>query len=118
VINVGQGKFGRGVIASQDLKAGMIIHNADVILVPTEQLKALEQTELYNYYYEYTKQFVAIALGFGSLFNHSTKPNAQYWVDTKNKRIRYELLRGVKAGEEIFINYNGEPNSRAKVWFE
>ena len=49
---------------------------------------------------------MALALGYGSLYNHSYNPNARY--DDVGRQIKeYSALRDIQRGEEITINYNG-----------
>ena len=31
---------------------------------------------------------------------------------------QFVALRAIGAGEEVTVNYNGSPKSRAKVWFD
>jgi hypothetical protein len=39
-------------------------------------------------------------------------------MDYDNELITIKTVRTVKAGEELFINYNGEWNDGKKLWFE
>lgn len=48
----------------------------------------------------------AVALGLGSLFNHSTlNPNVGWERNLDAQCITYRALRGIRAGEELCINY-------------
>ena len=58
-----------------------------------------------------------LALGFGSLYNHSYRPNARY-DDVGPQAKSFTALRDIAPGEEITVNYNGEPGRRKKVWFD
>ncbi|MFM8476053.1 MAG: SET domain-containing protein-lysine N-methyltransferase [Planctomycetaceae bacterium] len=59
----------------------------------------------------------AIALGFGSLYNHSYSPNARY--DDVGRQIKeYKALRDIQKGEEITINYNGSEDCMDPVDFD
>ena len=60
---------------------------------------------------------MALALGYGSLYNHSFRPNARY-DDVGPQTKEFTAMRDIAPGEEITVNYNGEPTSRAAVWFE
>ncbi|PJE76536.1 hypothetical protein COV05_04170 [Candidatus Uhrbacteria bacterium CG10_big_fil_rev_8_21_14_0_10_48_16] len=53
-----------------------------------------------------------------SLYNHSYEPNAKYDKDFVNNRIVFTSVKTVKKGEEITVNYNGDPDKKEKVWFE
>ena len=60
---------------------------------------------------------VALALGYGSLYNHSYRPNARYDDIGQLTKI-FTALRDIPPGEEITVNYNGDPSDRAAVAFE
>jgi tRNA-specific adenosine deaminase 3 len=55
-----------------------------------------------------------LALGVGSLFNHSQQPNLNYTVDHDQLVIRYRAARAIAAHEELTITYG----SSSKLWFE
>lgn len=109
---------GRGLFAERDIKRGEIIEIAPVIVCPKSDLPHLDQTELYNYYFEWSGGRAAVALGYGSLFNHSYHANATYQRQFKKDQIVYRAVKNIKKGEEVLINYNGDPNCRDKVWFD
>ena len=69
------------------------------------------------YVFEWGEGKVALALGFGSLYNHSYRPNARY-NDVGPQTKAFQALRDIAPGEEITVNYNGEPARRRKVWFD
>ena len=76
---------GRGVFATTRFARGATIEFAPVILIPAEQWPHIEPTVLALYIYNFgptaEQEHAAIALGFGSLYNHSYRPNAQYIKD-------------------------------------
>jgi SET domain-containing protein len=47
----------------------------------------------------------AIALGYGSLFNHSSKKNVTYKNNYRDKTIDFVATRNIKKGQQLFINY-------------
>ena len=59
---------------------------------------------------------LALALGYGSLYNHSYKPNATY--KHGHASISYQALRNIPEGEEICINYNWDPKDMAELSFK
>ena len=105
---------GRGVFAGEDIAAGSVIEKAPVLVVPTD---TIDTSPLMDYVYCWTEKTVALALGFGSMYNHSFDPNARY-DDVGQKQKVFTALRAIPAGEEITINYNGEPERRDDVGFE
>jgi len=52
-----------------------------------------------------------LALGIGSLFNHSDSPNVDYRVDSTAGVITYKTSKQVKQGDELFIYYG------SNLWF-
>ena len=53
-----------------------------------------------------------LALGVGSLFNHSRQPSLDYRIDHNSLIIQYFAARNVTPGEELTIYYGD------KLWFE
>ena len=108
---------GRGVFACQDISEGEIIEKAHVIIIDKEQSSHIEKTILDDYVFLW-KEDCAAVLGNGMMYNHSYEPNALYIRDLENKIMIYKALKNIAVGEEIFINYNGDPNSKDPVWFD
>jgi SET domain-containing protein len=106
---------GRGVIARKKFEQGDIIERAPVILLGSHE-EPLEDETLYHYTFAWGEGS-AVALGYGSIYNHSYTPNAYYVRDEKNKCINFVALREIEEGEEITLNYNGTPHSTAPLWF-
>ncbi len=111
---------GNGVFAAGAISAGDVIEVCPVLLFPKSQLAAVRQTMLDDYYFDWgdDDSWYALALGYGSLYNHAYEPNADYGMDFENETIDFYALRDIAPGEEIFVNYNGAPGNRTKVWFE
>ena len=98
---------GRGVFARVPIPAGTIFERAPLLVMTAkEALEGEHSHVLPAYVFEYGKDKVALALGFGSIYNHSYNPNARY-DDAKNDVKEYSALRDIQQGEEITINYNG-----------
>jgi SET domain-containing protein len=109
---------GRGVFAKRDIARGRVIEVSPVLILSANDSKKIANTSLVNYHYEWGKGTYALAMGAGSLFNHSYKANAQYYMNYNNDTISFYAVRDIKKGEEIFINYNGNHSSSKKVWFD
>ena len=62
--------------------------------------------------------FVVLALGYGSLYNHSKTPNCKYKILQKQKVIRYVALKDIIKDEEILFDYSKSSSSKAPLWFE
>ena len=111
---------GRGVFAQRNFKKGEVIESCPVIVLPAEEIDTLELTQLYNYYFAWGPESkdAAIALGYGSLYNHSYTPNARYYKDFDNSLLKYVCIRDIQKNEEITINYNCDPEDKTPVWFD
>ncbi|MBL7836050.1 MAG: SET domain-containing protein-lysine N-methyltransferase [Bacteroidetes bacterium] len=106
------GHKGRGVFTSKVLKKGDLIEICPVIEVSYKDHQKLVGNILENYTFVWNtqKKSAAILLGFGSLYNHSTKPNADYLKRLKDGVMVFKALKTIKVGEEITIDY-GEMHS-------
>lgn len=120
VIRVGSSKGkGRGVFARRQIAEGELIEQAPVLVIPAAEWKHLEQTMLYSYCFSWgaEHQHAALALGFGSLYNHSYQPNAAYVKRLAEGVIDFVALRQIAPGQEITINYHGSPGAQGPMWF-
>jgi len=109
---------GRGVFARRVIASGEVFEQVPVIkMTSDEYAQGLSETPLKNYCFAWDEDQVVLALGYGSLYNHSYKPNARY-EDIGPATKAFVSIREIAPGEEITINYNGSPKSRAKVWFD
>lgn len=104
---------GRGVFARVRIPKGTVIERVPVIVVTWNEI---DGSELADYVYSWTNTKAAVALGYGSLYNHSYKPNARY-DDVGRQTKVFTTLREIAAGEEITINYNGEPSDKTDLGF-
>ncbi|MDO7905370.1 SET domain-containing protein [Paenibacillus sp. JX-17] len=117
ISNLSNGEFNRGVFAVQDIPKGTLFHSAPVIPYPNEDHEHIEKTILDDYAFSYGANHTAIVLGYGSLFNHSYTPNAEYDIRFDKHSFDFFAYTDIKAGEEILINYNGEVDNDDPLWF-
>jgi SET domain-containing protein len=111
---------GQGVFALVDFKKGDVIERAPILLMPMKEFEHIKKTKLYYYFFEYTNKHFAIVLGHGSIYNHSFTPNARYLYNFKNRELIIKAIKDIKAGEEIFFNYNYYPDDQTPLedWFK
>ena len=111
---------GRGVFAGEKITKDEIIESAPAIIFPELDWKQIEDTKFTYYCFLWGKDFKqgALVLGFGSLYNHSYKPNADYIRREESQTMDYVALRDIEEGEEITINYNGDLNDMSPMWFD
>jgi SET domain-containing protein len=110
---------GRGVFARRLIRKGEVVERVPVLVLPISVLvnSESEDSHLSHYGFAWGREKVAVALGYGSLYNHSYSPNARY-DDTGRQTKLFTAIRNIAPGEEITINYNGGPRRRAPVWFD
>jgi SET domain-containing protein len=97
---------GRGVFAIGRIAPGDIIEVCPVLRFPADQRIHIDQTLIFEYYFEWAGDG-ALALGFGSLYNHSGTPNAEYLKDTERDTVTVRAIATIEAGEEITFSYSG-----------
>ncbi len=115
---------GRGVFAARAFGAGEVVEECPVLLFrkPYETL----HKELKNYVFHWpvpkgARSTQALALGYGSLYNHANPASMRYETDGEALVMRFIAVRDIAAGEELTINYNadgGAPVSDEDWWFE
>ena len=60
-------------------------------------------------------QVAAIALGYGSLYNHSPLPCARYLKIFGADTVEFAAVRDIDSGREITVDYTD--NGRNPLWF-
>lgn len=112
--------MGRGVFTSEDIPAATIVEVAPVIVMSKEERVLLDKTLLHDYIFEWggEKNQCCMALGYVPIYNHSYKSNCEYEMDFETELIQIRTISPVKAGEELFINYNGTWDDEKAVWFD
>jgi hypothetical protein len=107
---------GRGVFALKNFAVGEIIEAAPVITLNTKERKHCEKTVLNYYIYPWRSTRTAcVVLGLGSIYNHSFTPNADWKQNFRTTRMIYRAIKPIKKGEEITVNYNGEPDDQTSI---
>lgn len=111
---------GRGIFTDSPIKAGEEIEICPVIVCPEQDRKLIDQTELYNYYFLWgdNHELTALALGYGSLYNHSYTPNVIYECYYEEQYIKFIALQDILPHSELTINYNYDADNQDKLWFE
>lgn len=110
---------GRGVFTTEDLAAGTLVEVAPVIVMSKGDRAWLDKTLLHDYIFEWGvhKDQCCMALGYVPVYNHSYRSNCEYEMDYEQEVISIRTVQAIAAGEELFINYNGDWNDERPVWF-
>ena len=111
---------GRGMFTNEVILVDTIIEIAPVIVMPAPDRLLLDKTLLHDYIFEWgtDKTQCCMALGFVPIYNHSYNSNCEYFMDYSTNTIMVKTVRNIEAGEEVFINYNGDFNDKAALWFD
>ena len=111
---------GRGIFTNELILANTIIEISPVIVMPAADRILLDKTLLHDYIFEWgtDETQCCMALGFVPIYNHSYESNCEYFMDYSTDTIMLKTVKNIEAGEEVFINYNGDFNDKAALWFD
>ena len=106
--------MGRGVFAGRAYLRGEVIEVCPVIALPdpapTDPGRVLER-----YVFWWGEDGRAIALGYGSLYNHSASPNARFTPRESRGDIVIRATQDIAAGEQIMIDYGWDEDDFAAL---
>jgi SET domain-containing protein len=109
--------LGRSVFTAEKVSTDDIIETCPVILVPENEVQLIHSSVLHDYYFVWPAGGCVIALGYGSLYNHSSNPNAKVIFDLDEDEIVIKAIRKIEPGDEIMIDYaDGDQNH--ELWFK
>lgn len=97
---------GRGVFALRSFRAGEEIEACHALTIPWEQVSP--ESVIAAYVFDWDEECAALALGCGSLYNHSDDPSAHVVMDYDEQTAHFIATRFIKGGEEITIDYGDE----------
>jgi SET domain-containing protein len=104
-IRIGETEHGRGVIATAEIATGETIEVCPILELGESDASGL--LDDYAVSLGEGSSGVALLLGYGSLYNHSDEPNAEY-VAEADDAYWFIALRDIGVGEEITISYGDE----------
>jgi SET domain-containing protein len=112
--------MGKGVFTRERIPKGTVIEISPVVVMSNEDRIHLDKTKLHDYIFEWGQQKdrCCMALGFIPMYNHSYKSNCEYFMDFDEEMIFVKTVRAIDKGAELTINYNGDWNDEAKLWFD
>ncbi len=104
------GAMGRGVFAGTRIDKGQIIETCPVIPLSAGDEAKLAGTALASYLFAWIdgSHGACLALGLGSLCNHSSAPNAVACRRESETRMEFIALRDIAADEQVFVDYSWE----------
>ena len=107
-ILIGDTPHGRGVIAATDIAKGETIEVCPVLELTSDEANGVLTDYIVGLGDDVDGS--ALMLGYGSLYNHSEDPNAEY-IHESDEAYSFTALRDIPAGEQITISYG-------KDWWE
>lgn len=109
LIEIKSSPYGRGVFAKRLIKKGTIIEVCPIILLPDLDNKNELEDQLERFQFNWVNGLKCIALGFGSIYNHSEHPNAIFLPNFEEKTITFVALKDIEAEDEILTDYGYVP---------
>jgi SET domain-containing protein len=109
-------RHGLGVFALRRIGRGGLIERCHVLLLEPAEAEVVAAGGLYGMMYDWPNGSSALALGFGSLYNHDPDPNAEYTAHEDGPELEIVARRDISAGEEITIDYTG--GGQIELWFD
>jgi SET domain-containing protein len=92
---------GYGVFTNKEIKKGEVVEVCYYLKFPT-----FTQTSVDYLYTNKDGDLHLLALGYGSIYNHSYSPNIGWIIPTANtKSIVFTALSDINIGEELCHNY-------------
>lgn len=110
---------GRGMFARRKFLKGELIERAPIVAIDEKKWPNAAKTILSDYAFDWGEkdEHAAIALGYISIYNHSYSPNAQLEQMLDELMMEIVAVKDIEPGDEITINYNGDPENQDKLWF-
>lgn len=97
----------RGLIATEGIAKNRVIERCPAVTF-RKNPEVIEQTIFDHYVFDWDETHEALALGYGSLCNHSYTPNVMVDFDIESKLVVFTALKDITIGEELVINYNDD----------
>lgn len=107
-----------GIFCTEDITRASVIEICPVLILEADYAEnIIAGHPLYGYYFEWMEHEKVLALGYGSLYNHSAHPNTSFETDYAHEHIIFRATRDIAAGEEILVDYHeGIPGK--PLWFD
>lgn len=97
-------KMGYGIFASEFISKDTIIEVSKLLLLTKPSLPK-QVSLLKNYFFNYDSKTSAIALGYGSIYNHTDDGMQTVDYTVKKNVMVYKTIKDVKKYQQLTINY-------------
>lgn len=102
-------EMGREVRTHFPINTGVILFEAELLVLSPEDTVKVNETDLQYYTFKYNETQDCLVLGHGEIFNHSPNPNVGYRLVehpfADRKLMQFFALREIEQGEQCFIDY-------------
>lgn len=96
---------GWGAFCSKKIPKGKIFNVTTLLVLSAREAKLMSESSLEAYWYEFGARGRAIALGLGSILNHSDEPNCSYHFSKKKRTLSFYAIKNIPAHEELTHDY-------------
>lgn len=96
---------GWGAFCPKRIPKGTIFNVTTLLVLPAREAKLMSGSSLEPYWYEFGTRGRAIALGLGSIMNHSDEPNCSYHFSKVKRTLSFYALRDIPPHEELTHDY-------------
>lgn len=96
---------GWGAFCSAVIPKDAIFHVSTLLVLNRQEARLMSGSALEPYWYEFGARGRAIALGLGSILNHSDEPNCSYHFSKVRRTLSFYALRDIPAHEELTHDY-------------
>ena len=95
-----------GVFAKRDINKGAVIEECPYLENHGEEEMDRNHEGIRDYLFGHNGgNSTILLLGYGSLYNHARRNNAEYYLDEEREVVEIHATRDIAKGEEIFIHY-------------
>lgn len=115
---------GRGVFAARAFATGEVVEECPAVLLRKSYESLHKELKTIAFHWEMPEgspATQALALGYGSLYNHANPANMRYETDADALVLRLIAVRDIEPDEELTINYNADGGAHVSPdewWFE
>ena len=100
---------GHGVFATRKIAKGEIIELCPYIIIDDDDVAEANRLQDYLFTSPDEEGDYLCVLGYGMVYNHSERPNAEWEIDDDDIRfVRFTALQDIKKGAEILHSYGSE----------
>lgn len=102
---------GWGAFCTRRIPKGTVFNITSLLPLTAKEARLMSGSSLEPYWYAFGTRGRAIALGLGSIMNHSDEPNCSYHFSRIKRTLSFYALRAIPAHEELTHDYGWTKSS-------